>query len=70
MPPVCFLYAMKKSYLGAMNYFQISSIHVDPLEEPVVDVALGGYDLPYQDEGFVSVWVVTINGRVSNDIFV
>ena len=44
---------------------KIPSIHVDPLEEPVVDIAAGGYELPYQSEGFTSVWIVTINGRVN-----
>ena len=43
---------------------KIPSIHVDPLEEPVVDIAVGGYDLPYQPEGFTGAWIVTINGRV------
>ncbi len=37
---------------------------MDPLEEPVVDVSVGGYELPYQVEGFLAIWVVTINGRV------
>ncbi len=45
--------------------FQINSIHVDPLEEPIVDLSGGGQDIPNQPQGFVSVWVVTIDGRVS-----
>ncbi len=30
----------------------------------MVDVTVGGYDLPYQLDGFLTVWIVTINGRV------
>ena len=49
---------------------KIPSIHVDPLEEPVVDIAVGGYDLPYQPEGFTGAWIVTINGRVRSQLIV
>ena len=57
-----------KCHLFSLPISQTPSIHVDPLEEPVVDVAVGGYDLPYQPEGFVSVWIVTINGRASTKL--
>ena len=45
--------------------FQIPSIHVDPVEEPVIDLAVGGQELPNQTLGYVGVWVVTITGKVS-----
>jgi len=38
---------------------------VDPLEEPIVDLAAGGQVIPNQLQGFVAVWAVTIDGRVS-----
>ena len=46
--------------------FQIPSIHLDPLEEPIVDIAIGGQNIPNQPQGFVSVWVTTVDGRVSS----
>ena len=68
--PQAFGFLVVLSYAIHIHVFlwQIPSIHVDPLEEPVVDVAVGGYDLPYQPEGFVSVWIVTINGRVGKEL--
>lgn len=44
---------------------QVPSLHVDPLEEPVVDVAIGGQEIINQLQGYMSAWIVTINGRVS-----
>ena len=38
---------------------------MDPLEEPIVDLAAGGQDIPNQLPGFVALWAVTIDGRVS-----
>ena len=41
---------------------------MDPLEEPVVDVALGGQEVINKTQGFLTAWVVTINGRVSSTL--
>ena len=49
--------------------FQLASIHLDPLEEPIVDVTIGGYSLPNLEEGAASVWIVTIDGKVRNSVF-
>lgn len=37
--------------------------HLDP---PLIDVAAGGYALPAQPAGYMSMWVVTSNGKVGH----
>ncbi len=37
---------------------------MDPLEEPVVDIAVGGQEMAYLSPGYLTVCVVTINGKV------
>ena len=37
---------------------------MDPLEEPIMDIAAGGQEMSNQPQGFTGVWIATINGRV------
>ena len=32
-----------------------------------MDLSIGGYELPGQQDGYLSVWAITAPGRVSSD---
>ncbi|XP_071797114.1 tectonin beta-propeller repeat-containing protein 1-like isoform X1 [Asterias amurensis] len=42
----------------------VPSLFPDALEEPFHDIAIGGYELPGQLEGYLSVWTITALGKV------
>ena len=46
-------------------YRQVEPLHVDPLEEPITDVSVGGHDLPNIAQGNAGIWITSVSGRVS-----
>ncbi|XP_066293154.1 tectonin beta-propeller repeat-containing protein 1-like isoform X1 [Branchiostoma lanceolatum] len=53
-----------RRYHATDNWALIPGVFEDPLKEPFIDVAAGGAELTDQPPGRVSVWTVTIMGRI------
>ncbi|XP_076312142.1 tectonin beta-propeller repeat-containing protein 1-like isoform X2 [Tachypleus tridentatus] len=53
-----------RCYSAVDRWAQISSIHGDPVEEPFIDVSVGGSEIPGGDPDILAVWAVTVLGRV------
>ncbi|KAH7944516.1 hypothetical protein HPB52_020710 [Rhipicephalus sanguineus] len=53
-----------RRYVATDRWAEIEGIHSDPVQEPVVDVSIGGVEIPGGDSDHIAVWVVTVLGRV------
>ncbi|KAL1483087.1 hypothetical protein MTO96_002157 [Rhipicephalus appendiculatus] len=53
-----------RRYVATDRWAEIGGIHSDPVQEPVVDVSIGGVEIPGGDSDRIAVWVVTVLGRV------
>nr|XP_054925476.1 tectonin beta-propeller repeat-containing protein 1-like [Dermacentor andersoni] len=53
-----------RRYVATDRWAEIEGIHSDPVLEPVVDVSIGGVEVPGGDPDHIAVWVVTVIGRV------
>ncbi|KAH6943096.1 hypothetical protein HPB50_016000 [Hyalomma asiaticum] len=53
-----------RRYVATDRWAEIEGIHSDPVQEPVVDVSIGGVEVPGGDPDHIAVWVVTVVGRV------
>ncbi|XP_033117761.1 tectonin beta-propeller repeat-containing protein 1-like isoform X2 [Anneissia japonica] len=53
-----------RQYVAMDAWAKVPSLHADPVEEPFMDLAVGGYELPGQPEGFLTVWTITALGKV------
>uniref|UniRef100_A0A0K2T4H6 Tectonin betapropeller repeatcontaining proteinlike [Megachile rotundata] n=1 Tax=Lepeophtheirus salmonis TaxID=72036 RepID=A0A0K2T4H6_LEPSM len=53
-----------RKYVALQTWAPIPSIHEDISQEPLIDVCVGGAELPNGDPDEVFVWSVTILGRV------
>ncbi|KAL1442388.1 hypothetical protein MTO96_046437, partial [Rhipicephalus appendiculatus] len=48
-----------RRYVATDRWAEIGGIHSDPVQEPVVDVSIGGVEIPGGDSDRIAVWVVT-----------
>ncbi|XP_071962416.1 tectonin beta-propeller repeat-containing protein 1-like isoform X2 [Antedon mediterranea] len=53
-----------RRYTAMDVWAKVPSLHPDPVEEPFMDLAVGGYELAGQPEGFLTVWTITALGKV------
>ncbi|XP_072168056.1 tectonin beta-propeller repeat-containing protein 1-like [Diadema setosum] len=53
-----------RKYIATDAWAQIKGIHSDPLEEPLMELSVGGHELPGQSEGYLSVWAISALGKV------
>ncbi|XP_077490188.1 tectonin beta-propeller repeat-containing peroxin 23 [Amblyomma americanum] len=53
-----------RRYVATDRWAEVEGIHSDPVLEPVVDVSIGGIEIPGGDCEHIAVWVVTVLGRV------
>uniref|UniRef100_A0ABM0LVI4 Tectonin beta-propeller repeat-containing protein 1 n=1 Tax=Saccoglossus kowalevskii TaxID=10224 RepID=A0ABM0LVI4_SACKO len=53
-----------RRYHASDTWAKIPSPFDDPLQEPFIDISVGGYDLAGQVEGHLLVWAVTVQGKV------
>ncbi|XP_077979887.1 tectonin beta-propeller repeat-containing protein 1-like [Glandiceps talaboti] len=53
-----------KRYNALDTWAKIPSPFIDALHEPFIDIAVGGTDLRGQTEGHLTVWTVSVLGRV------
>ncbi|XP_022235107.1 tectonin beta-propeller repeat-containing protein-like, partial [Limulus polyphemus] len=53
-----------RRYATVDKWVQVPSVHEDPTEEPFIDIAVGGSEIPGGDPDAVTVWAVTVMGRV------
>ncbi|CAG0888008.1 unnamed protein product [Cyprideis torosa] len=54
----------RRKYVALNAWAQVLSSFPNPLEEPFIDIAVGGSQMPDSPEGDLSVWAVTVQGRV------
>ncbi|PRD31442.1 UNVERIFIED_CONTAM: Pex23 [Trichonephila clavipes] len=54
-----------RRFCATNKWSLIPSIHEDPVQEPFIDVAVGGNEIPGGESNKFTVWAVTIMGRVS-----
>ncbi|XP_030840073.1 tectonin beta-propeller repeat-containing protein 1 isoform X3 [Strongylocentrotus purpuratus] len=53
-----------RKYIATDAWAQVQSINADPLEEPLMELSVGGHELPGQHEGYLSVWAISALGKV------
>ena len=53
-----------RKYVAVDSWSVVPSVHKDPTEEPFLDIAVGGQELPNGDPDELLVWAVTVVGRV------
>ncbi|XP_041473634.1 tectonin beta-propeller repeat-containing protein 1-like [Lytechinus variegatus] len=53
-----------RKYIATDAWAQVQSINADPLEEPLMELSIGGHELPGQQEGYLSVWAISALGKV------
>lgn len=53
-----------RRYSALNSWCAIAPLHKDPTQEPFIDVAIGGTNVPSADTGTLLVWAVTAHGRV------
>ncbi|XP_063961190.1 tectonin beta-propeller repeat-containing protein 1-like [Lytechinus pictus] len=53
-----------RKYIATDAWAQVQSINADPLEEPLMELSIGGHELPGQPEGYLSVWAISALGKV------
>ncbi|GFU35560.1 tectonin beta-propeller repeat-containing protein 1 [Nephila pilipes] len=53
-----------RRFCATNKWSLIPSIHEDPVQEPFIDVAVGGTEIPGGESSKFTVWAVTIMGRV------
>lgn len=53
-----------RRYTALNSWCAVSALHKDATEEPFIDVCIGGTEIFGAQDGTLSVWAVTTNGRV------
>ncbi|CAG0914640.1 unnamed protein product [Notodromas monacha] len=53
-----------RRYVAVDSWALIENVSKDPTEEPFIDIAIGGSDMPAGNADEISVWGVTVRGRV------
>lgn len=53
-----------RRYVATERWAEIEGIHKDPVLEPIVDVSIGGIEMPGGNHEHIAVWVVSVLGRV------
>ena len=53
-----------RRYAATDSWSAVPGVHKDQAEEPFIDIAVGGSDIPNGDPDEVMVWTVTVMGRV------
>ncbi|XP_037079474.1 tectonin beta-propeller repeat-containing protein-like [Pollicipes pollicipes] len=53
-----------RRYVAVSSWSSVPPLHRDAVEEPFVDVAVGGAELPGWEADNLMVWAVTIRGRI------
>nr|CAD7402194.1 unnamed protein product [Timema cristinae] len=53
-----------RRYSALNSWCAIAPLHKDPTQEPFIDVAAGGQNVPGGDPGHLLVWAITAHGRV------
>jgi tectonin beta-propeller repeat-containing protein 1 len=53
-----------RRYCALNSWCAVAPLHKDPTQEPFIDVAIGGTNIPGASAGVLSVWAVTSIGRV------
>eukprot|EP00095_Tigriopus_kingsejongensis_P005868 maker-scaffold38_size502422-snap-gene-2.18 protein:Tk05868 transcript:maker-scaffold38_size502422-snap-gene-2.18-mRNA-1 annotation:"tectonin beta-propeller repeat-containing protein" len=53
-----------RRYVANNSWAAVPPIHANVVEEPFIDIAVGGHEIPNGDPDEVVVWVVTVLGRV------
>ncbi|XP_055376755.1 tectonin beta-propeller repeat-containing protein [Condylostylus longicornis] len=53
-----------RRYVALNSWCAVAPLHKDPTEEPFMDVAVGGKNIPAAPTGTLVVWAVTSHGRV------
>lgn len=54
-----------RRYSAMNSWCAIAPLHKDPTQEPFIDVAIGGHNIPGAAPGTLLVWAITAHGRVS-----
>lgn len=52
-----------RRYSALNNWCAVAPLHKDPTQEPFIDVAIGGMNIPNAPPGTMLVWAVTAHGR-------
>ncbi|XP_066998371.2 tectonin beta-propeller repeat-containing protein isoform X2 [Anabrus simplex] len=53
-----------RRYIAMNSWCAVSPLHNDPTQEPFIDVAVGGQNVPGGNPGTLLVWAITAHGRV------
>lgn len=53
-----------RRYVAMNSWCAIAPLHKDPTQEPFIDVAIGGHNIPGGNPGTLLVWAITAHGRV------
>ncbi|XP_071813440.1 tectonin beta-propeller repeat-containing protein 1-like isoform X3 [Apostichopus japonicus] len=53
-----------RRYTATEVWAKVPGVYPNHLDPPLIDVAAGGYALPAQPAGYMSMWVVTSNGKI------
>ncbi|XP_035793382.1 tectonin beta-propeller repeat-containing protein-like [Anopheles albimanus] len=53
-----------RRYSALDSWCAVAPLHKDPTQEPFIDVAIGGQNVPGAPAGLLLVWAVTAHGRV------
>ncbi|XP_055708110.1 tectonin beta-propeller repeat-containing protein [Phlebotomus papatasi] len=53
-----------RRYSAMNSWCAIAPLHKDPTQEPFIDVAIGGHNIPGAAPGTLLVWAITAHGRV------
>ena len=53
-----------RRYAATDSWSAVQGVHRDQAEEPFIDIAIGGNEIPNGDPDEIMVWTVTVMGRV------
>ncbi|XP_072028977.1 tectonin beta-propeller repeat-containing protein 1-like, partial [Amphiura filiformis] len=53
-----------RKYNATDVWAKVPGLTEDPMMEPFMDLSIGGYELPGQPDGYLSVWAITAPGKV------
>lgn len=53
-----------RRYSALNSWCAVAPLHKDPTQEPFIDVAIGGNNIPGASPGMLLVWAITAHGRV------